>query len=95
MTADETKYRILMKGIDVLGASDLKGVLTMTKEGMEIKLMKEYDDYLDFVSNEKWREIIYEGASGMDFEWSGVWYTAGEEKDPNWSGVWTFRRKWL
>ena len=41
-----------MCGVDSLGISDLFGVLTISKQKMEMKLIKQYEDYLELFSNE-------------------------------------------
>jgi hypothetical protein len=41
----------MLTGYDVLGKSEIKGLLTVVGEKMEIKLMKEYDDYCEFVNS--------------------------------------------
>ena len=39
------KCKIKMTGYDALGKSELKGVLTVSVEKMEIMFVKEFDDY--------------------------------------------------
>ena len=38
---------------------------------------------------------MYEGTSGVQFEWEGTWGAIDLEDDPDYSGVWTMRRKYL
>jgi hypothetical protein len=45
-----------MNGYDSLGNSELKGVLTVATDQVELKMVKEYDDYCEFVSSELWKE---------------------------------------
>ena len=93
--ADEGKHKVHMTGYDSLGKAEIKGVLSVAREGMEMKLVKEYDDYCEYVSSELWLEWMYEGASGVQFEWEGTWGAIDLEDNPDYSGVWTMRRKYL
>lgn len=72
-TGDAT-YKILVTGYDVLGKSEIKGFLTVVGEKMEIKLLKEYDDYCEFVNSEMWTEVEYHGKSSFAMEWEGTWW---------------------
>lgn len=53
-----------MDGYDRLGKSQLKGVLTVGADQVELKMIKEYDDYCEFVSSELWTEVEFEGRAG-------------------------------
>ena len=43
--ADEGKHKVVMTGYDTLGKVDIKGVLGVSRDEMEMKFVKEYDDY--------------------------------------------------
>ena len=44
-----------MTGYDSLGKAEIKGVLSVFRDCMEMKFMKEYDDYCEYVSSELWQ----------------------------------------
>ena len=54
-----------MTGYDRLGKSEINGVLSVGHNAMEVKLIKEYDDYCEYVRSEVWEEIVFEGTCGV------------------------------
>ena len=52
--AEDGKYKLLMTGYDALGKVDIKAVLGVSRDEMEMKFVKEYDDYCEYVSSQLW-----------------------------------------
>ena len=91
--AEDGKHKVVLSGYDCLGKVQIKGVLSVSRECMEMKFVKEYDDYCEYVSSQLWQQWIYEGVSGVHFEWQGTWSTIDTEDSPDNSGLWCMRRK--
>lgn len=83
----EFVYDLVFRGSDNFGCFDMEGPLVLTKEGIEIKLLKKYENQELTGQTGTFQNLLYQGRGSIDL-CEGTWTYVGHEREDKYNGTW-------